>query len=93
MYDINSINSLINFYGGRREIQCRFGVSTSCITNWKSRGIPPGWHGEMFLDLVKQGKTFDPSLFDLAHHEAAEALNELITLREKAGGDGSARVA
>jgi len=92
MYDITAIEDVISHYGGMREIQQRFGVTRTCISNWKSRGIPPGWHGELILDFARVGKTFDPSLFDLAHHESAEALNELITLREKAGGDGSARV-
>lgn len=82
MYDISSIPDVISHYGGMRAIQERFGVTRTCISNWKSRGIPPGWHGELILDFAQVGKTFDPKLFDLAHHPGSALLNELIASRE-----------
>lgn len=82
MYDISNIPDVIRHYGGMREMQQRFGVTRTCISNWKSRGIPPGWHGELILDFAQVGKTFDPSLFDLADHPGSDVLNELIASRE-----------
>lgn len=87
MYDINDLDELLDFYGGRDAAEEKFGSSRTCFVNWKKRGIPNGWHGPMICDLVEAGKTFDPTLFDVEGHPGARRINQMI---EKGGRKSAA---
>jgi len=79
MYDINNIDQLLEFYGGRRAAERRFEVTRTCIANWRGvRGIPTGWQPEIIFDFIEAGKTFNPALFDAENHRGAHLINQLM---------------
>lgn len=83
MFDIASLDDLIGFYdqhhaehGGARGY---FMCSRTCLLNWKTRGIPGGWHSRIIFDLMAAGKSFDPALFDAEDHPGAKVANHRAT--------------
>lgn len=81
MYDIKTFDDLMRFYDEKYPgggAQFRFMVRRTAISNWRTRGIPGGWHGRIMMDLADAGKTFDPGLFDADGHPGALVLNGRI---------------
>lgn len=65
-YDIESIADLIAALGGPSAVGEWLGITQEAVSNWKARDyIPPGWHLKLLVAVNRQGKTIDPSLFDL----------------------------
>jgi hypothetical protein len=77
-YDINTRKDLWKFYGGQEAAGERFGICQAAIGMYSKRGIKPGWYGVMMLDLLVEGKTWNPEIFDLEDHPGAALLNSLI---------------
>ncbi len=77
-YDINNRSELWKFYGGQEAAGQKFGITQGAIGNYARRGIKPGWYGVMMLDLLVEGKTWNPEIFEFEDHPGAELLNNLI---------------
>lgn len=70
MYDINSIDELVDVLGGDTVLSARLGISQPGVANWKVRGqIPPGWHMRLFADVRKKGLTLNPDVFGMTAEE------------------------
>lgn len=70
MYDINSIEELIDALGGDTVLASELGISQPGVGNWKVRGfIPPGWHMRLFAELRKRGQTMNPEVFGMTEDE------------------------
>jgi hypothetical protein len=72
MYDIKSIDALIDALGGDTALASELGVSQPAVANWKARGeIPGGWHMRLMAKLVARGLTVDTlAVFGLPDAEA-----------------------
>ncbi len=70
MYDINSIDELVTFYGGDTALAEYLDVSQPAVANMKARGhISSGWHLRLFADVHRRGKTVAPQVFGLTEEE------------------------
>lgn len=76
MYDITSIEDLINLLGGDTVLGEHLGISQPAVANWKVRGqIGSGWHLRLYAEVRRRGMTIDPNVFGLSEWEA-EGLTE-----------------
>lgn len=67
IYDINSIDELVNALGGDTKVARWLGISQPAVAAWKARNhIPPGWHMRLLADLTKRGMTVNPEVFGLS---------------------------
>ncbi len=70
MYDINTIEELINALGGNTILAAELHVAQPAVANWKVRGqIPTGWHMRLYALLAKQGLTLNPEVFGMTEDE------------------------
>lgn len=79
MYDIKTIDDLVDALGGDTALAAELGVSQPAVANWKARGeIPGGWHMRLMAKLVARGLTVDTlSVFGLPDAEAL-TINRLL---------------
>jgi hypothetical protein len=69
---LTDIDQVIAALGGLRSCAEMFSYeSTSGVSNWKLRGIPPGLHYRIDRYLSKRGYVVDPSVFGYEDEEAA----------------------
>lgn len=72
MFDINTIDELVSFFGGPARLGGMLGIGDTAVHNWVARGfVPPSWHLRLYVDLRKMGKTANPELFELERDHAA----------------------
>lgn len=70
MYDINSIDELVEAFGGDTALANELDVSQPAVANWKARGhISSGWHLRLFAEVHRRGKTVAPHVFGLTEEE------------------------
>ena len=75
MYDIRTIDMLIDALGGDTAVAAWLNISQPAVANWKQRGvIPPGWHMRLFARVIGMGQTVDPAIFGLDGFPEFEAL-------------------
>lgn len=79
MFDITSIDELIEALGGDTAVASELGISQPAVANWKVRGeIPGGWHMRLFARVTARGMTMDTcSVFGLPEAEAYQ-INQLV---------------
>ena len=71
MYEIRSIDELVDFFGGDTELAELLGLSQSAVAYWKIRQqIGSGWHLRLFAEIRRRGATVDPAVFGLTEDEA-----------------------
>jgi hypothetical protein len=71
MYDICSIDELVDVLGGDTEVASWLGISQPAVANWKVRGqIASGWHLRILARLKKEKRRADPAIFGLTEEEA-----------------------
>jgi len=64
MKPINTIDDLIEAFGGASELGRQLGITQEAISMWRVRGeIPPGWHYKLFVEGRLVGLDVDPSVF------------------------------
>ncbi len=72
MYDIMTIEQLIEVLGGPGILGRKFGISQEAVSNWVSRGnIPGGWHVQLYAMAARDGLTIDPAIFKLTEDDVA----------------------
>lgn len=71
MYDINSVDELIDELGGPLELARELDISQPAVSQWKSRGIGTGWHMLLYAKAIRRGKTVCPAVFGLTEEEFA----------------------
>lgn len=72
MYDINTIEELIDELGGSSELARQLDLSQSAVAQWKVRGhISDGWHMRLFADVKRRGKSVAPEVFGMTEDEFA----------------------
>ncbi len=66
MYQIRTIDELVDFYGGDTALAHVLGITQSAVAHWKIRKqIATGWHLRLAADLSRRGVTVDPQVFGL----------------------------
>jgi hypothetical protein len=72
MTDIETIEQLVEFFGGDTAVADWLGISQPAVAQWKSRGqIGAGWHLRLYAEIRRRGATVEPSVFGLTTEEAA----------------------
>ena len=72
MYDIKTIEQLVDVLGGPVILGGKFGISQEAVSNWSIRGnIPGGWHVQLYAMAAREGLTIDPSVFKLTEGDVA----------------------
>lgn len=70
MYDINSIDQLIEALGGPSELGQEFDISQEAVSNWIARNnIPGGWHVQLYAMAGRKGLTVAPKVFRLTEKQ------------------------
>lgn len=70
MYDINTIDDLVDALGGDSVLAESLGISQPAVANWKVRQqIGAGWHMRLFARLAELGMTVNPTVFGLSEIE------------------------
>lgn len=78
MKTINTIDDLIEAFGGASELGRQLGITQEAISMWRMRGeIPTGWHLRLLIDARSRGWEIAPDVFgyrdpsDIARFRAA----------------------
>jgi hypothetical protein len=72
MFDINTIDDLVDAFGGASKLGHLLGIGDTAVHNWSARGfIPPSWHLRLYVDLRKMGRKANPELFELDGENAS----------------------
>lgn len=72
MYDINTIEELIEELGGPSVLAHALDMSQSAVSQWIVRqNIPGGWHMRLYSDVCQRGKSVAPKVFDLTEDQFA----------------------
>lgn len=72
MYDIETIEQLVETLGGPVILGRKFGISQEAVSNWGARGnIPGGWHVQLYAMAARKGLTIDPAIFKLTEDDVA----------------------
>lgn len=68
---LTNIHDVVEVFGGHAELARWAGYEhASGVANWLSRGIPPGYHTRLSLELKRRGFVLDPDLLGLEAHDA-----------------------
>lgn len=71
MYDVKTIDQLIDKLGGDTVLADALGVSQPAVANWKVRGqIAAGWHLRLLAEARRRSLTVAPGVFGLSEDEA-----------------------
>jgi hypothetical protein len=69
---IETIDDLIEAYGGASALGEKLGITQEAVSMWRARGeIPGGWHMELFVDARVRGWDLAPCVFGF--HDSASA--------------------
>lgn len=72
MYDIETIDQLIEKLGGDTVVAGMFDISQPAVANWKVRGqIAAGWHLRLLAISREKGLRVSPAVFGLGEKDAA----------------------
>lgn len=72
VYDLNTIDDLIEALGGPVKLGKSLDISQSAVSQWKVRGhISDGWHMRLFADATALGLSVNPVVFDLTEEQFA----------------------
>lgn len=86
MYDIQTIEQLIEALGGPVILGRKFGISQEAVSNWGSRGnIPGGWHVQLYAMAAREGLTIDPAIFKLTEEDVAGLFQPSRRPKQRAG--------
>lgn len=70
MYDINSIEELVEALGGPTVLGDEFGITQEAVSNWSTRvNIPGGWHVQLYAMARRKGLTVNPKVFNLTEKQ------------------------
>jgi hypothetical protein len=70
---IETINDLIEAYGGASALGEKLGITQEAVSMWRARGeIPGGWHMELFVDGRSRGWEMAPSVFGFHDPDSAQ---------------------
>lgn len=68
---INSIDELIEAFGGASDLGRQLGITQEAVSNWKARGeIPSGWHLRLAVDAAAMGWQVDPIVWGFVGADA-----------------------
>lgn len=71
MYDIDTIDDLIDRLGGDTAVADWLDISQPAVANWKVRKtIGAGWHLRIYARVRELNLSINPSVFGLTEHEA-----------------------
>lgn len=66
IYDIDTIDELVAFFGGPTELGRSLGITSEAISMWRLRGsIPTGWHMRLNARCAREGKRVNPAVWGL----------------------------
>lgn len=69
-YDINTVEDVVAALGGAEPAAEWAGCGESGIYNWIARNcIPPSRHLRLMVRFKREGRTFNPALFELSDDE------------------------
>ena len=72
MYDINTIDELVEALGGDTKVGRWLGISQPAVAAWKMRRhIPPGWHMRLWAELTRLGHSVNPEVFGMSERDLA----------------------
>lgn len=92
MYDIQTIEKLVEVLGGPVLLGRKFGISQEAVSNWGSRGnIPGGWHVQLYAMAARKGLTIDPAIFKLTEEDVAGLFKPSRPAKPRNRGGGSSR--
>lgn len=74
MHDIQTFDDLERWYTGPQGMQKRFCRAQPSISLWKRRGVPKGYHLQIYLELRQAGLSVNPDLFEI-DGDLAEFMN------------------
>lgn len=71
MYDIDTIDDLVDRLGGDTAVADWLGISQPAVANWKARQcIGSGWHLRIYARVREMGLSINPAVFGLTEEEA-----------------------
>jgi hypothetical protein len=63
-YDINTLEELVDAFGGPKATAEEYEITPQAVCDWKSKGfLPPSRHLQVILALKRRGKSVNPELF------------------------------
>lgn len=83
MHDIDTYEDLEQWYQRQAGMCQRFAKAQPTVSNWKRRGVPKGYHLQIYLELRQAGLSVNPDLFEI-DGELAEFMNSEICKPETA---------
>lgn len=70
MYDIGSIEALIDALGGPTVLGSALGISQEAVSNWKARDqIGTCWHLRLIAMALREGLTINPAVFGMSEDD------------------------
>jgi hypothetical protein len=70
MYDINSIEQLVEVLGGPTVLGEEFGITQEAVSNWGSRvNIPGSWHIQLLAMASRKNLRVNPKVFNLTEKQ------------------------
>lgn len=85
MYDINTIDELVDALGGDTKVGRWLGISQPAVAAWKLRNhVPPGWHMRLLAELTRRGYSVNPEVFGLSEDDIAPLAGLLPMRPERA---------
>lgn len=74
---LHTVDELIAALGGPSEVAEWAGLSNhSAVSQWRQRGIPPGWHLRLLAECIRRGLRLDlVAVFGLTEDEAEALLS------------------
>lgn len=83
-YDIDSIDELVQAFGGDSKVAEWLGISQPAVAAWKiRREIPRGWHMQLFARLLREGKSVAPHVFGMDASEYEFLFARMRSRRER----------
>lgn len=67
---IRTPEQLIDALGGPTAVGDWAGITPGAVGNWAERGIPPGWHLRLLVEIKRRRLRYDPALFGLSSEQA-----------------------
>jgi len=71
VHDINSIDELIDAFGGPCGAAQRHGISPQAVCNWAMRGfVPPSRHVQVIVAVKRMGRSLNPGVLGISEDDA-----------------------
>ena len=85
MHDISNVDELISALGGPDRIAAALSISQPAVSQWRTRGIPGGWHLRLYLECHRLHLSVDiEAVFDVPHQPLFPDAHKSRRLRDQA---------